>query len=264
MPRIELIPEVLYGPLDPIHWEIDNGPLKAILRRQNLINLALDNVIEQMRDAIGTQGSLANRLNQSIAADGSLLTDAVNEANHSIEAHEDTDDYVRMTRLQSDKLDEIADEAKNIGFEFYTDVDDDDVFVEFSDGVVKIKPSSTVVPRFESPNILKFDLSYPESSAHQHYFGIIPVDADTIDPDYINFKVANTEDPTVFIENTLRVYVNGVRIFEDAEVYVPGPAVENAWTLLKFTSDAENGSFELSAPLSEDDIIRIDFDISLT
>ena len=78
MPRIELIPEVKYNPLDPIHHYYDNLPLENILRRINLINLALDDVILQMRDAIGTQGSLANRLNQSIESDGSLKKQAIN------------------------------------------------------------------------------------------------------------------------------------------------------------------------------------------
>ena len=49
MPRIELIPEVLYQPQDPYHWEVDNLPLKNILRRQNLINLSVDNILEQIR-----------------------------------------------------------------------------------------------------------------------------------------------------------------------------------------------------------------------
>ena len=72
MPRIELIPEVLYQPQDPYHWEVDYVPLKNMLRRQNLINLSVDNILEQIRDAIGTQGSLSNRLNQSIEEDGTL------------------------------------------------------------------------------------------------------------------------------------------------------------------------------------------------
>ncbi len=261
MPRIELIPEVLYGPLDPIHWEIDNLPLKAILRRQDLINLALDNVIEQMRDAIGTQGSLANRLSQSIEANGDLKTSAVDEAMHSIEAHEDTDDYVRMTREESDKLEDIADNATNVSLKIYTD---NTTFNTFTEGVFTIKPSTTVTPSFEAPNIMKLHLAFPEEAAHQHYYGVTPVNADEGDPDFINYKVSNTDPVTAFIEGSLKVYINGIRIFEEDEIYVPGPTVEASWTLLKFTSDAEAGLFELSAALSEDDIIRIDFDVSLT
>lgn len=257
MPRIELIPEVLYGPNDPIYWEIDNLPLKSIITRQNLINLSLDNVLEQMRNAIGTQGSLSNRLNQSIDADGNLKTSAVDSTMHSIEAHEDTDDYVRMTKVQSDKLETIADNAKDFSVSIYTD---DVTSVDFEEGVLKIKASSSVTPIFESPDVLKFDLAFPEAAAHQHYYGLTPVHSDSLDPDYINFKVNSIASE--FVENTLRVTINGVRIYSDVEIYVPGALVNDPWTLMSFTPDHSNGTFELSSAISEEDIIRIDFDIS--
>lgn len=258
MPRIELIPEVLYGPLDPIHWEIDNLPLKSILRRQNLINLALDNVIEQIRDAIGTQGSLANRLNQSIDANGDLKVDAIDEANHSIENHTDSDMYVRMTREESEKLANIADSASDITFEIYTD---ETSFIEFDQGILRIKPSSTVTPSFEAPDIVKFNLAFPIEAAHRHYYSLTPIDANLVTPDYTNYLVTSTSTP--FIEDSLRVYVNGVRIYSDMEVYVPGALVDDAWTLLSFTPDHVNGSFELSSALSSEDVIKIDFDTAL-
>jgi len=47
------------------------------------------------------------------------------------------------------------------------------------------------------------------------------------------------------------------------EVYVPGANFDNAWTLLKFTGNAVQGSFELSQNLAEEDLIKIDFDVSL-
>jgi hypothetical protein len=258
MPRIELIPEVLYGPMDPIHWEIDNLPLKAILRRQNLINLALDNVIAQIRDAIGTQGSLSNRLNQSINPDGSLKAESINETLHSIEDHQDTDLYVRMTREESEKLANIADEAKNISFEIFTN---ESSFVGFSEGVLKIKPSSTLIPSFEAPDVVRFNLNFPASSAHQHYYGLVPVHEDIVNPNHKDYRVVSAN--TNFIEGSLRVYINGVRIFEGEEVYVPGAMLEDAWTLISFAPNPSDGSFELSSAITEDDIIRIDFDISL-
>lgn len=258
MPRIELIPEVLYGPLDPIHWEIDNLPLKAILRRQNLINLSLDNVLAQMRDAIGTQGSLANRLNQSIEQNGDLKTSAIDQAMHSIEEHEDTDLYVRMTRAESDKLATVADDATDVSLEIFTDEVN---FIEFNTGVLQLKPSSTLTPSFEAPNVLKFNLNFPSSAAHEHYYSLTPTDVNQVEPDLMNFATTSTN--TAFIEGSLRVYVNGVRIFEDQEVYVPGAMVEDAWTLLSFTANPTAGTFELSTAINSDDIIKIDFDVSL-
>jgi hypothetical protein len=258
MPRIELIPEVLYGPLDPIHWEIDNLPLKAILRRQNLINLSLDNVLEEMRDAIGTQGSLANRLNQSIDEDGNLKPSAIDEAMHSIEEHTDTDMYVRMTRDESEKLANVANDATNLKFEIYTD---DISFVEFNEGTLRLKPSTTISPSFEAPDIVRLNMSFPLEAAHQHSYNLTPVDANQITPDYKNYLVTSTATP--FIENSLRIYINGVRIFSDMEVYVPGPMVNDAWTLLSFTPNHLNGTFVLSSALSSEDIIKIDFDVAL-
>ena len=258
MPRIELIPEVLYGPLDPIHWEIDNLPLKAILRRQNLINLSLDNVLAQMRDAIGTQGSLANRLNQSINPDGSLKTAAVDETLHSIEEHEDTDLFVRMTRSESDKLSTIADNATDLSLEIFTD---ETTFIEFNEGTLQIKPSSTLTPSFEAPNILKFNLNFPSSAAHEHHYGLTPVHIDEVNPNYMNFATTTTNTP--FIDGSLRVYINGVRIFEQQEIYAPGAMVEDPWTLLSFTSSPTEGTFELSTAISSEDIIKIDFDVDL-
>lgn len=260
MPRIELIPEVLYNPQDPIHWEIDNLPLKAILRRQNLINLALDNVIEQIRDGIGTQGSLANRLNQSLQPDGGLKTSSIDEANHSIEHHVDSDNYVRMTRQESEKLSSVADNATNLGLEVYTN---STTFIEFNNGVLRIKPSSTISPVFEAPDVLKFNLSFPSTSLHEHYYGLIPIDYDQVNPDLKNFKVNSTDPATAFIQGSLRIYINGVRIFENYEVYVPGPLVDDAWTLMSFTSNPSEGAFELSSAISPEDIIRIDFDKAL-
>lgn len=232
-------------------------PLKNILRRQNLINLSVDNVLEQIRDAIGTQGTMANRLNQSINADGSLKTSAIDAAKHSIAEHEDTDEFVRMTREQSDKLDLIADEATDLSLQINTD---GSTSVVFDAGTLEIEASSSITPIIVSPNVLKFNLAFPLEAAHRHFYGLAPVPVDSLDPDYINYKVDSTASE--FVEDTLRIFVNGVRIFSDSEVYVPGPLADDPWTLLSFTADPENGTFELSSAISEDDIVKIDFDIS--
>lgn len=257
MPRIELIPEVYYQPNDPIHWEYDNLPLKNIIRRQNLINLSLDDVLEQMRDAIGTQGSVANRLNQSINADGSLKTAAIDEALHSIEEHTDGTTYVRMTKEQSDKLDLIADEATDVVLQVNSDGSN---LITFDSGTVILEISDSVTPSVTAPNRVKFNLAFPVAAAHQHYYGLTPVHADLITPDYTNYKV--NAGASAFVEGSLRVFVNGVRIFETDDVYVPGALVDDPWTLMSFTPDHDNGLFALSAAITSDDIIRIDFDTS--
>ena len=258
MPRIELIDPVFFAPNDPIHWEIDNLPLKNIITRQELINFALDNALEQMRDAIGTQGSFANRLNQSINADGSLKATAIDDALHSVEEHLDTDDFVRMSKPQSDKLDLVASEATDLVLHVSADGSN---FVQFESGIVKFVPSDTVTPSIDAPNTIKFNMTFPASAAHRHFYGLTPVHVAPVDPDFINYKVNSTSSP--YIDETLRVHVNGVRVFEDDDVYVPGPLVDDPWTLLSFTSDSINGTFLLSAAVSEDDIVKVDFDITL-
>lgn len=259
MPRIELIPEVLYQPNDPYHWEVDNLPLQAILERQNLINLALDNVIQDIRDSIGTQGTLSNRLNQSIDADGNLKATAIDSALHSIEEHADSDNFVRMRKDQYEKLDMVSDEATDIKFKVYTNNTD---YVDFTSGYLEFHPSTTVTPVVESPNIIKFDFAFPSSSAHQHYYSLNPVPVDIVTPDYINYKV--NSPATAYISGSLRVYINGVRLVPDAEVYVPGALVSDAWTLMSYTEDASNGLFELSSAITDQDVIRVDFDLALT
>lgn len=257
MPRIELIPEVYFAPNDPYHWEYDNLPLKNIIQRQNLINLSLDDVLEQMRDAIGTQGSMANRLNQSINDDGSLKTSAIDAALHSIDEHTDSTAYVRMTKAESDKLANVADDASDVTLQVNTDGSN---VVTFDAGVVVFQESTTVTPTVEAPNKVSFDLAFPAAAAHRHFYSLTPVHVNQVTPDYVNYKVNSTSTP--YIEDSLRVYINGVRIFETDEVYVPGALVTDPWTLLSVTPDHAAGTFELSAAISDDDIIKIDFDIS--
>lgn len=258
MPRIELIPEVLYQPNDPYHWEIDNLPLKNIITRQNLINLALDDVLEEMRDAIGTAGSVANRLNQSIEQDGSLKATAIDTALHNIEDHTDGSAFVRMSTAQSAKVDLVADEATDLALRINSDGSS---LLTFDSGTVKIEPSSTITPSIEAPDILKFHMTFPASAAHQHNYGKTPVHVNLVTPDYINYKVNSVA--SVYIDESLRIVINGVRIFEDDSVYIPGPLVDDPWTLIAFTSDSTSGTFELSTAITDDDIIKVDYDISL-
>src|SRR5476649_580731 len=96
MPDIDLIPEVLHQSLDPYHWYYDNLPLQNILDRISLVNYAVDNAEDILRKSVGTQGTLANRLAQSINDDGTLKTAAIDDALHNIESHSDNGTYVRM------------------------------------------------------------------------------------------------------------------------------------------------------------------------
>ena len=259
MPRIELIPDVYYNPQDPYHYEVDNVPLRSIVRRLNLVNLAVDNVIADMREAIGTQGSLSNRLAQSIDPDGSLIPAAIDAAQHTMDDHTDTDNYVRMSKDQSDKLTLIADEATDVKLQFTDGTSDPTLF---DSGVVEFQSSDSVSFVLTMPNIIQAHLAYPTAAAHQHYYNATPVAIDQIDPDYINYQVDSI--PSAYISGSLRVYINGTRIFSDPirEVYAPGVIPTDSWTKLHYTEDNGSGTFVLSSAITEDDVIIIDYDIS--
>jgi hypothetical protein len=258
VPRIELIPEVLHGANDPYHWEYDNLPLKNIITRQNLINAAVDNALEDLRNAAGTAGSFGNRMNQSIEDDGSLKTSAIDSAAHSIEEHTDSASYVRMSASQSAKLDLIEDEATNFGLLVNSD---GTTLLSFTSGTLTIEPSNTITPTIESPSTLKLHTTFSADAVHQHHYNGDPVHADQGDPDYVNYKVNSMS--SAYMEGSLRVHINGMRIFESDEVYVPGALVDDPWTLLSFIPDHDAGTFELSAAITNADVIKIDYDISL-
>lgn len=254
MPRIELISVPLFGPDDPYHYHFDNLPLKNLMRRQNLINSTVDDLRDQTIDAIGTQGTIANRLNQSINADGSLKAEAIDESLHSIEEHTDTDNYVRMLRSESDKLTLIADEATDFSVSIQTDDAGDEV-TPFSAGVLRFQPSSSISWEVVGSDIVKAHLGFPVESAHLHHYDATPILTE-VSTEYL---VNNTVSPT-FVEGSLRVYVNGLRLTASESIYVPGAVTDDPWTLLTYTPDADNGKFTLSAALDEDEIIRIDYD----
>jgi len=273
MPRIELIDVPLYTPNDPYHWQYDNLPLKNLMRRQNLINLALDDLIVQARDAIGTQGSFANRLNQSLNPDGTLKSEAIDSALHFVGQHTDDEwgsleeyvnwlttreaPFVRMMKSEADKLANIASGATNFKVSIQRDDEGEDI-VELDSGVLKIEPSSSVTWELQAPNKLTAHLGFPVESAHRHYYDQTPASIDT-ESDFKNYKVNSAA--TAFVEGSLRVHVNGMRLSAGSSIYVPGALVDDPWTLLSYTSDAEAGTFTLSAAINEEDIIKIDYDI---
>lgn len=258
MPQIDLVPVPLYQALQPYHVDYDNLPLKALMTRMQLLNGAVDINANILRNAVGTQGTLDNRLNQSIAPDGSLKKQAVDDAAHNIGAHADGPvagiEYVRMLLEERQKLDLISDEATNIVMEFNTPSN----IVPFDDGVISFVPSTGVTWSVTPPNKVQANLTFPISAAHKHYYNIVP-QFDGL-PDFQNYKTGYPN----YIADSLRVTINGVRIYDDDEVYVPGALVSSPWTLNKFNGDNTTGQFSLDTPITAQDVIRVDFDVSLT
>lgn len=282
MPDLSKLPVPKYDPLHPYHWEYDNIPIDNLALRDELINGELEQHAKIIRDSSGNQGTLDNRLNQSINQDGSLKSSAIDESAHNIAEHSDGSktvdvpelDYynntlnypdvanpvpfVRMLEAERDKLSRIADEATKITFEVETPsnvlvIEEGPIALGTSAGIqwditAPVPPSTAIT--------LTPVLTIPIDFAHRHYYDLEPITTD-----YLNFKVTSVNTP--YIEGSLRVYINGIKITTDYQVYVPGNLITDAWSLQSFTPDHTAGTFELYAAITSDDIIRIDFDIAL-
>lgn len=272
MPNIESIQPVYYDTLMPYYIYYDNLPLRNIVTRQQLINSSVESQRRILTEAIGNQGTLSNRLNRSLEEDGSLKTSAVDDAWHNIAYHSDGlyDDgvsvinYVRMMQDERAKLSLIADAATSLSLEVHTI----STIIPFIDEMVELLPSSTVTWTVVPPNQLKAELTFATTSLHNHYYDQKPEHYDIITPDYQNYKVNSMVTP--YTEDSLRVYINGIRLTADTTaspyyVYVPsadGPSED--WNLMTFTPDPENGLFTLSRSIAVNDVIRIDYDIQLS
>lgn len=262
MPRTELIPDVLYDGNFPYHYEYDNLPIKNILEKINIINNAVDVNSQILRDAAGNQGSLSNRLDQSIEFDGNLKEEAINQTLHNIGAHSDgvyddgngPIDFVRMKKAESDKLATISSNASAIQIQF--DIISNTVL--FKDELVEFENSDEISWELTAPNKIKPRLNLT-TTPHQHFYDLIPVHSNLSTPDYINYKVNSISSS--FTEGSLRVYINGIRI-TDQGILVPDGSNVELMISTSFTADFENGTFSLNRALSTDDVIRIDFDIN--
>lgn len=241
MPEINLVPVTKYDPLFPYHHEFDNLPIDGLATRIFLVNAQTDINANILRESIGTQGTLSNRLNQSLDPDGSLKTEAVDEALHSIESHSDTASYVRMLQSERNKLSLIDDNATNLGVEVETISNT----LEWPsvDVVMSVGPSPTITWRMCGDQLVA-DTVVPISAQHVHVYDVTPITSDSI-----NFKTTTVN--TAYKAGTLRVYVNGLRLTADSDP-IGG---------FYFTEDdPDSGTFSLNTALQTGDIIRIDFD----
>lgn len=250
MPQINNIPEVLYQPNQPYQYHYDNLPLRNILKRIDLVNSQVDTNTDVLRGASGTAGNLSSRLEVSLEESGHLKVSAVDDCNHSIEAHEDTDDYVRMTSGERAKLDLVENSANKLYVGVAGDV--------FSSGTLTFADSDTVTFSSPSPNTVVANVNFPLDSAHRHYYGIDPVlYGSSSSSSGVHYKTTISDTP--FMEGTLRVYVNGVRLSESSVNVWTG----SAWVPTNIASqDYASGSFSLNRTLGVTEDIRIDFDES--
>lgn len=275
MPDLNKLPVPQYTGNMPYHWEYDNIPINSLAVRDEIINSEVDTHDQILRDANGTQGTLANRLNQSINQDGTLMESAVDHAMHNIAYHTDgsiqvSDSelaqytttlgyssvtnpvaFVRMLQAERDKLALIAPEATNMPIQVETPSN----IVLFEQGPIHFAPSDSIQWQVVAPNVVKAVLGVSIEFAHRHYYDIEPITSD-----YQNFQVTSTNTP--YIDGSLRVTINGMRLSSEFAVYVPSNP-PGTWTLTQFTPSPTTGTFTLSRKIASTDIITIDFDVAL-
>ena len=265
MPNINSIPEVLYQADQPYHYHYDNLPLKNILTRIGLVNIQVDTNSDILRGACGSVGSLNSRLDVSLNDNGTIKETAVDATEHNIAHHTDGEkdgtSYVRMLLEERSKLDLIESQANKLFIQVEDTLPTVGSFVTIDSGILKFKNSSTIFFDFIAPDTIKAHSLFPADYAHRHHYDLTPAYTSS-PPDYINYKT--TSLGTSFVEGSLKVYVNGIRI-TSSPVLIPnmssysGSAV--TWKLLSLASqDYKNGTFALSATITASDVIRIDFD----
>ena len=254
MPDLNKMPVPKYSADQPYHWEYDNLPLQALEDRDVAINNAVDQQTQILVDAAGTQGNIANRLDQSIDDDGNLKSSAIEEAMHNVAKHsdgttnvdsEELDFYittlgystmvnpvpfVRMLEAERGKLALVAEEATNLKIQVCTEnqglestcTAENNVNL-FDDGTLKLRPSDSIHWEFESPNIIRPVLSASLEFAHRHYYDITPISqSDEPTETELYYKVFDvTSTNTAYTLGSLRVYLNGVRLSSELEVYYP-------------------------------------------
>lgn len=261
-----------YQPLDPYHHIADNGPITDLGDNTSRINDVVEVHHDILTSSIGTQGTLSNRLNQSINDDGSLKISAVDATNHAIAAHTDGDGFVRMTDSERDKLSNIAIEATDLKIE----VDCPSTTVLYDTGTFVLKGSDSVSWRTDNTGVYA-DVAFPLTSRHRHYYDTKPTPVNTLSPDYQTYYTTSIATP--YVAGSLRVYVNGVKIshydsdvLAPADVKFPRHGVSTTWISLNYTEDVSHitsgvvttGLFTLSIPILSTDRITIDFDLLLT
>lgn len=294
MPNLDNLGVPRYEANHPYHYTFDNLPLEVLEQRDILINDQVDAQGIILQDSAGNMGTLTNRLFQFVDDDGNLKTAAIDDAEHSIAAHTDDGGFVRMTSAERSKLDGISSNANDLTL-LVDGVNeaDDAVSVTFDSGEVTLASSLDVQWRITTGPIITAEiLNYPR--AHIHFYEIVPVLDSINDKKYnLNFSgLLEESDPlsgtlqTKFKENSLAVYVNGIRLNSTTAVYHPSvnpvtltPTdddysipeetiivkdwILNKFTLVKITSPSLSYHFLLDQALSVGDVIFIDFECDL-
>jgi hypothetical protein len=281
MPDISSLGIPRYKGSDPYYYAFDNKPLDVIEQILNLINSQVDINTQSILDAGGSY-TLSQRLNISIYDNGSLKPSSIDTAFHNIGHHSDGSytvssseltayqsnypsitnpvPFVRMLKAERDKLSSISSDANSLNVSILDN--NTSTTVVFNDGNLPIKPSSTIIWKVAGtyPNQeVTAEVTSSLSSAHEHYDNTLPTSA-SLTPDFMTYLV----NGPAFIAGSLKVYINGVRLFPyPYSVYVPSSDPSLPWLLNSFTENGNTG-FVLTNKITQDDIIVVDFTVALS
>lgn len=296
MPDLDKLPVPQYAAEQPYHYDYDNLPLKTLAERDVLISNAVDKIDGILADAAGSTASLADRLDESLNADGTISVSTIDDTNHNIAKHEDAYNstavgagtttvdagellayqglgfpsltspvsFVRMLDVERNKLANVQTGATNLTISF-----PDATVAIFGDTnpTLTISDSPTVAWAWDGSSI-SAGVVGSFTNPHQHYYNSIPYNPSV---DYQNYQTTISSTP--FMSGSLRVYVNGVRLPEyDAlntvYAYVPSSTFSGgqpaSWSQNYFDPDPTGGTFALYAAIDSGDTITIDFDIDLS
>jgi len=260
MPDLSSLPIPRYSPNDPYYYAYDNKPLDAIEQITNLINSQV-NINTQTILSAGGSFTLPQRLNVSLYDNGTLKASALNNALHNIGYHADGQgpdaiDYVRMKKSERDKLTLVAASATDVAISVFNDTTQQNVAI--GSGVMQINPSSTIIWKVVGTTVTA-EVTTSLSNSHQHYDNTVPLSA-SLTPDYRTYLV----NGPAFIAGSLKIYINGLRIFPSPNsIYVPSSDPSLPWSLNSFVENGTTG-FVLTNPITQDDIIMVDFTVSLS
>lgn len=260
----------------PYYWTYDNLPIDGLIQRDDIINEQVDANTAILEQAAGDAGTLPVRLNQSMDSLGNLTSLAVNTSLHNIGYHTDGKgpdnvSYVRMTQAERDKLATVATDATNFSVQIQTATGTGgslnlDSIVLFDQNYLTFEPSPTVTWSVaDGQKVTANVVAQPDG--HMHYDSVLPVPS-TPTPDYRNY-LTGTSDP--FLSGSLKVYINGIRIYDTTTVYatsMSGVALVGTptfqWVPRSFTPTVDKLGFSLNSGLSSQDVIMIDFRVSTT
>ena len=154
-----------------------------------------------------------------------------------------------MLLNERDKLQFVAPDATNMRIEFETI----SVTNVFDEGPLVFQNSESVTWELLDYNHIEAHITVPLTAIFQPNYDITPAYQNAFNPDYQSYQT--TSLPTPFIDESLRVYVNGIRLTETAVVPVIRVDPFLPVLLLSYSSDSSAGTFVLTSPIAVSDVI---------